>query len=108
MIQTIFKDLEKNSYVTVSEIHIHNQDYDYAEINSIEKIDRENPICGWEEKHIGKYAATRSLSGGRQECVWNHYEDIFDNFIDALTYLMPIEDVVGAKSYQELDKRLNK
>lgn len=108
MIQEIFKDLRENGFVVVSEMHVHDEYRDYGEINSIEIISEENPICGWEEEDIGKYAATHSVSGGRHECVWNHYEEIFNSFIDALVYLMPIEDIVGAESYDELNERLDK
>ena len=108
MIQKIFEDLRENEFVVISETHIHDENRDYGEINSIEIISEENPICGWEEEDIGKYAATHSVSGGRHECVWNHYEEIFNNFIDALVYLMPIEEIVGAKSYEELNEKLYK
>lgn len=108
MIQKIFEDLRKNGHVVVSELHTQYGDKYHGEINHIRIINKENPIMGWTKEDIGKYWAVHQVSGGEQECCWNYYEQKSNSFIDALVFLMPIEDVVGAKSYEELDEKLKK
>lgn len=108
MIQKIFEDLRENGHVVVSELHTQYGEKYHGEINHITVISKESSIMEWTEDDIGKYWSVHQVSGGEHECAWNYYAEKFDNFIDALTYLMPIEDVVGAKDYEQLDARLDK
>ena len=58
--------------------HIHKDGYDYAEELTIE------------EDFGGGWIVDNALSGGRQEAVWNHYIEEFDELFDAIVYALSL------------------
>ena len=72
--------LEKNGWICIENIHIHNEKEDYARVTTLYR----------KEKGIRKQT---SLSGGKQEAVWNTYESEYNNFIEAFSSIININNV---------------
>ena len=70
--------LGPNGIVWLIDEHIHENGYDYA---------RELTI---KEDVNGKWIVDDALSGGKLECVWNHYIEEFDELFDAIVYALGI------------------
>lgn len=104
MIQKLFNETQKDKGCIVNECHIHKDGYDFACLNEIILIDESNLFNRFDEKDIGKYASRHSISGGKNESVYNHYIYIHDSFIEALMALIPIDAIVSMKTQEELDK----
>lgn len=74
-IVSIADEVLKDGVSILIDTHIHEDGYDFAEVLTIEKDN-------------DKYLVDDALSGGRQEAVWNHYIEEFNELFDAIVYAL--------------------
>ena len=76
----VFEIFNKNGWICIEDIHIHNKKEDYARVTTLWKT----------QDGVRKET---SLSGGKQECVWNTYEKNYSTFISAFTSSIDINNI---------------
>ena len=80
-INKMLTQAQKNGYIVVEEEHIHTDNIHEGKIVYI-NYEKEEWIV--EERK----------SGGKNECVWNTYEESFDTFIEALQSIININNPI--------------
>ena len=96
-INEMYEEARKNGIIIIDE-HIHDDE---------KGVHRAKHISIYCEN--GEWIVDEALSGGRNECVWNHYTAQYKYFIDALTSVIDINKPMEIiQSYMTMSDFLNR